>query len=70
MQEDQEEDMCQEMIEDISRLNTEQQKSGVNHKNEISRLKDDHEDTKRLMETEFQSQLDREKAKNLTLEEY
>lgn len=63
-------EMCQEMVEAISRLNMEQQKSRLDHRNEISRLKQDHEDTKRLLETDYRTQLDREKAKNLTLEEY
>jgi hypothetical protein len=58
------------MVEAISRLNMEQQKSRLDHRSEISRIKEDHEDTKRLMETDFRTQLDREKAKNLTLEEY
>ena len=48
-------EMCQEMVEAISRLNMEQQKSRLDHRNEISRLKEDHEDTKRLMETDFRT---------------
>lgn len=54
------------MEQAISSLNIELQKSKLEHKKEISKIKQEHEH----LIKEFQKQLDGQKAQIMTLEEY
>lgn len=58
--------ISQEMEQAISSLNIELQKSKLEHKKEISKIKQEHEH----LIKEFQKQLDGQKAQIMTLEEY